>query len=919
MDTRLKNNHKIGVLIIVLTVLALSAATIGLYPYMKAKAEEYVSVRTMRLQEQGSDYSDLATQVMNFSYEIWHQKKQEEEGGVLSYSQTFLPGLDEKIRTLREEEYGMTDSRVAAQDSAMADEEMYGDAVSVQDYMDSEFGLDYYQQLQSTMDSLGKDWERYYQRYNAFLFYAVIDENGGYQRSNVNKPGEFFRAPLDSAKKEIGFTIEFTSTGSLKVSGFEGDEQDASRLLQAMGRFEFYDPLAVRLSDSYRYSGMQFTGPRDIKIMFRCVPDLFTGSGYSTSDNTLLNGRALLNGGGYYTVAGGILVILMVLALALPAVRSFRLGKSALCRLSFEPLSLIGVGWMAVIGEGGMPASLIAATLDGTLKAVIVINLLFWAVAYGLFFWGIMCYRAIFSMGPWRYFKERTWLGRFLRFIKRWCCNALNVFNETDWDSRSTRILGKAVIGNFVILTLISCLWFWGIGALIIYSCVLFYLLNKYWGQMQKKYRILLDGINQMAEGDLNVEIKEDLGIFNPFKEQLSRIQNGFKKAVAQEVKSERTKSELITNVSHDLKTPLTAIITYVNLLKQENVTEEERRSYIQVLDQKSMRLKVLIEDLFEVSKASSGTVTLHPEHVDIISLLKQVRFELSDKMSASGIEFRFNLPEGRVILYLDSQKTYRIFENLLVNIAKYGMPGTRAYIQVVREPEGYVNISMRNVSAQELNVSPEELTERFVRGDSSRNTEGSGLGLAIARSFVEVQGGSMKIEVEDDLFRVVIRWKENAQEGKEAREGRNQERQNQERQNQEGSLGAEEKPGMEVYRGPEVKPGMGDYLRPEEKPGMGDYTTPEGKPGMEDYLRPEEKPGTEDYSRPEEKTGMEDYPKSEVKLSMKDYLRPEEKTEPENSSPTEDRNRENLWSPQDNRIIPGEWDETDDDESENR
>lgn len=780
MDTRLKNNHKIGVLIIVLTVLALSAATIGLYPYMKAKSEEYISDRTVRIQEQGSDYGDLATQVMNFSYEIWHQQKQEEEGGVLSYSQTFLPGLDEKIRTFREEEYGVASSHVMIQDSDMEDGENYEVDMGAQDYVDSEFNLDYYQELQSMMDSLGKDWERYYQRYNSSLFYAVIDENGGFQRSNVNKPGEFFRTPLDSAKKEVGFTVEFTSTGSLKVSGFTGDEQDASKILQAMGRFEFYDPLAVRLSDSYRYSGMQFTGPRNIKIMFRCVPETFTGSSYSTSDNTMLNGRALLYGGGYYTVAGGMMAILMVLALALPAVRSFRLGKSALCRLSFEPLSLIGVGWISIMGEGGIPSSLIAATLDGTLKqeilragflswsadiAVLVINLLFWAVVYGLFCWGIMCYRAIFSMGPWRYFKERTWLGRFLRFIKRWCCNALNVFNETDWESRSTRILGKAVIGNFIILTLISCLWFWGIGALVIYSCVLFFMLNKYWGQMQKKYRILLDGINQMAEGDLNVEIEEDLGIFNPFKEQLSKIQNGFKKAVAQEVKSERTKSELITNVSHDLKTPLTAIITYVNLLKQENVTEEERSSYIQVLDQKSMRLKVLIEDLFEVSKASSGTVTLHPENVDIISLLKQVRFELSDKMTASGIEFRFNLPEGRVVLYLDSQKTYRIFENLLVNIAKYGMPGTRAYIQVVREPEGYVNISMRNVSAQELNVSPEELTERFVRGDSARNTEGSGLGLAIARSFVEVQGGTMMVEVEDDLFRVTIRWKENAQE----------------------------------------------------------------------------------------------------------------------------------------------------------
>ena len=187
MDTRLKNNHKIGVLIIVLTVLALSAATIGLYPYMKAKSEEYISDRTVRIQEQGSDYGDLATQVMNFSYEIWHQQKQEEEGGVLSYSQTFLPGLDEKIRTLREEEYGVASSHVMIQDSDMEDGENYEVAMGAQDYVDSEFNLDYYQELQSMMDSLGKDWERYYQRYNSSLFYAVIDENGGFQRSNVNK------------------------------------------------------------------------------------------------------------------------------------------------------------------------------------------------------------------------------------------------------------------------------------------------------------------------------------------------------------------------------------------------------------------------------------------------------------------------------------------------------------------------------------------------------------------------------------------------------------------------------------------------------------------------------------------------------------------------------------------------------------
>ena len=838
MDTKLKNSHKLGVWLIILAVAAASAATIGLYPYMKAKAGEYSSDRMTRLMEQNYDYSGLATQVMNFSYEIWHQQKQEEEGRVLTYSQAFLPGLEEKIRRARAEEYGFTDDRgvtysQAGSSTGTSDEvdgagpgasgadgsedgagdvstgnvsagnvsagnvsageygvtaerlssDVYDDSmdntelriVSDYNYYDSQYDLDYYQSLQTLMDTVGRDWERYFQKYNSALFYAVLDENNRYQRSNVSSPEQFFDSPLNEQAREFKFTVEFSGTGSLKVVDFAGGDEDASRLLQAMNRFEFYDPLTQRLSDDYRYSDVRFSGPKNIKIQFRCVPDTFNNA-MRLADDWETDGRSYIDGGGYYTVVGSMMFILAVMALALPAVKKLEIGKSALCRLSFEPLSLIGMGWLCIMGEGSIPGTLMSATVTGTLKQellraeflpwsadvmVVVINLVFWGIAYGLFYWGITCYRAVFSLGLWRYFKERTWLGRFLRFIKRWACNALNVFNETDWESRSTKIIGKAVIGNFVILTLISCLWFWGIGALVIYSIVLFILLRKYWGEMQVKYRTLLNGINEIAEGNLDVEIKEDLGIFNPFKEQLCRIQEGLKKAVAQEVKSERTKSELITNVSHDLKTPLTAIITYVNLLKQENVTEEERRSYIQVLDQKSMRLKVLIEDLFEVSKASSGTVTLHPENVDIISLLKQVRFELSDKMEASGIEFRFNLPEERVVLYLDSQKTYRIFENLLVNIAKYGLPGTRAYILVAREPDGYVNISMRNISAKELNVSPEELTERFVRGDSSRNTEGSGLGLAIARSFVEIQGGTMKIEVEDDLFRVIIRWKE--------------------------------------------------------------------------------------------------------------------------------------------------------------
>ena len=215
-------------------------------------------------------------------------------------------------------------------------------------------------------------------------------------------------------------------------------------------------------------------------------------------------------------------------------------------------------------------------------------------------------------------------------------------------------------------------------------------------------------------------------------------------------------KTELITNVSHDLKTPLTAIITYVNLLKEENITEEERKSYVDTLDRKSTRLKQLIEDLFEVSKANSHNVTLHPVEVDLGSLIKQVSLELEDKIMESMIEFRYQIPDEKIILQLDSEKTFRIIENLMVNITKYAMPHSRAYIEL-RKEAGCAIIIMKNISATELDFDNEQITERFVRGDKSRSSDGSGLGLAIVKSFTELQGGSFEIITDGDLFKAVI------------------------------------------------------------------------------------------------------------------------------------------------------------------
>ena len=327
------------------------------------------------------------------------------------------------------------------------------------------------------------------------------------------------------------------------------------------------------------------------------------------------------------------------------------------------------------------------------------------------------------------------------------------------------KLILRIVLWNALILVVICSLPLGGLTIAVIYSVVLYFVLRRYVSKLQKKYGLLLKATNEIAQGNLNVTIEEDLGVFEPFKPQIYRIEEGFRNAVAEEVKSQRMKSELITNVSHDLKTPLTAIITYVKLLQEPGVTEEQRKEYLETLDRKSLRLKALIEDLFEVSKANSRNITLDIRDVDIVSMVKQVEFEMKDKLADAGLEVRMSLPEEKVIVPLDSQKTFRIFENLFGNIAKYALPGTRVYVNGFTAKED-VTIILKNITAQELSVSGEELTERFVRGDTSRNTEGSGLGLAIAKSFTELQGGKFRIELDGDLFKVVLTWKVKSQNG---------------------------------------------------------------------------------------------------------------------------------------------------------
>lgn len=334
-----------------------------------------------------------------------------------------------------------------------------------------------------------------------------------------------------------------------------------------------------------------------------------------------------------------------------------------------------------------------------------------------------------------------------------------------DIGTDANRIILKVIAVNFGILLIICCFWFAGIFGLIIYSVIIYFILKRYVKDIQSKYRKLLNATSSIAQGNLDTALSENFGIFESYKSQLWQIQADFKRAVNEEVKSQRMKTELITNVSHDLKTPLTAIITYIELLRDPSLPDEKRKEYLDILQRKANRLKVLIEDLFEISKASSKSVTLQIVDVDICNLLRQAYLEQDDRISSAGLDFKFSLPDEKIILPLDSQKTYRIFDNLYSNIVKYALSGTRVYILLKNEAD-YVQIELKNISATELSVAAEELTERFVRGDDARNTEGSGLGLAIAKSFAELQGGSMKIDIDGDLFKVILRFKKKNTDG---------------------------------------------------------------------------------------------------------------------------------------------------------
>lgn len=348
-----------------------------------------------------------------------------------------------------------------------------------------------------------------------------------------------------------------------------------------------------------------------------------------------------------------------------------------------------------------------------------------------------------------------AWCWRYVKRVIKW---AYDIIKDLPLIPKAAIIVAALVCFDVVIMSTNSGFLMLVTRALA--ALVLFYVLIS----MKK----LITATTEIASGDMDCRV-DTTKLYGPLKEQgeaLNSIGDGMTRAVNDRLKSEHFKTELITNVSHDIKTPLTSIINYVDLMQKEQIDNEKVNEYLDVLSRQSARLKKLIDDLMEASKASTGNLPVNPERCELGVLLTQTAGEYKEKLEDAGLELVIDKPDEDIAIMADRQHLWRVFDNLMNNICKYSLPGTRVYLDLARGSNiknGKINgkaiVTFRNISKQRLSIGAEELVERGVRGDSSRNTQGSGLGLSIANSLTLLQGGEMELTVDGDLFKVILKF----------------------------------------------------------------------------------------------------------------------------------------------------------------
>lgn len=760
MDTKLKKSKKTAKFIIFLTIFLAAAVTVAFYPRMeKLVMEKQEAYRGEMLEYSNGDMTDSGDEDV-YTWPAGNPEAFSLQPNTINYiveSCYYLYG-----RMLQD-----------AKGSAVAFE---------------------------VLDAYGWPNDFYTLNQESYYYALYNGQYGTHTDTNITAENDLpqYSSLIDSTtlKKRINelaneqhimgaFLLEFDEYGRISNVEFVGATNikcDQNLYAQARESILQYEQNAATFMDMHEdkaYLDVMEVLPKDFKAVFLLPAESRFWNQFSIGLDYYVH--YFNNTENIYVEIGAPILVLVamlfvaVVALLLPFVKRLNTGWELLFCMPLElicGLVVACVGWAYVMFEAMCHTS----TTEFAGASVEILGYVFdsgeiygWALAGNVFGWALLFFMEYiivahlrqFLCGPVYYLKNRILVVRMVRWLGKKLRSAYHAIVDINVSKGLKRVIIKMVLVNFVIVSLFCCGWFFGILGAIVYSVVLYYIFSKNGRKLQSHYDNLLTATRQMAEGELKIELEEDLGYLTPLGQELSRVQEGFSKAVAEEAKSQKMKTELISNVSHDLKTPLTAIITYVNLLKQDDIPEETRKNYVNTLDMKSQRLKVLIEDLFEVSKAQSGNITMNYMDVDVVNLVKQLRLEMEDKIADSDLMFRWNLPEEKVILSLDGQRTYRVFENLLSNAMKYALSGSRVFVDVYNL-EDRVEIIFKNTSAMEINADAERLTERFVRGEASRTSEGSGLGLAIVKTFVELQGGTFRIEIDGDLFKAIIVWKKN-------------------------------------------------------------------------------------------------------------------------------------------------------------
>ncbi len=446
-------------------------------------------------------------------------------------------------------------------------------------------------------------------------------------------------------------------------------------------------------------------------------------------------------------------IVLLMIAFYLFCAIGYKNGESGISlntldKIPYEIICVICGNVIIIV------ATILVNMLNDTFSYYMVISLFLMLYILGYIacaVWGITTIKRI---------KARTFWKSFLTYkIMNWLVNKKlrKYAKEFSQKTSSSKKAFWYYWGFVVISIVLACLVgsAMAIMVLILFWLWTFYRIKKYIRQ-QDEIKEALEKIYQ-GNNEVYLNNSELEGTQKEMAIYINDIAGGFSNAIEESLKSERLKTELITNVSHDIKTPLTSIINYVDLLKKEDLQDERIKEYVEILDKKSQRLKKLTEDLVEASKVSSGNVKLTIEEINLKELINQSIGEFKDRFEEKGLQIESNMPE-EIKIKADNRYLYRVIENLFSNITKYALENSRVYIDITKEKDK-IAMSVKNISKERLNISSDELMQRFVRGDKARYTEGSGLGLSIAKSLTELQGGTFNIYIDGDLFKVVIEW----------------------------------------------------------------------------------------------------------------------------------------------------------------